>query len=63
MDDNSALKDVWMLDINSGMWKEVGREFKSQLASGVMIKTWLFSLSFDHTKVITFTEKCLLFSI
>ena len=33
MDDDSALKDVWMLDINSGIWKEVGRDFKLHLAS------------------------------
>ena len=33
MDDRHALKDVWMLDINSGIWKEVGRDFTLHLAS------------------------------
>ena len=31
VDDGGALKDVWMLDINSGMWKEVGETLTSSI--------------------------------
>ena len=33
MGDERARNDVWMLDINSRIWKEVGRDFKLHLAS------------------------------
>ena len=50
-----VLKDVWMLDINSGMWKEVRRDFISYLASGVMIR-FDSSACFEHTKANTFND-------
>ena len=38
MDNMIVMKDVWMLHIKMGMWKKVGRDFISHLASGVMIR-------------------------